>query len=325
MNDNPVLALVSDYFDGGRFTEKYRRNIQKIQRRFIGWVGGRGTKDLRAITKKDIVAYHTLLSTTVSKKTGRPLTAATVNGYYYGVQLLFSLLYQAGYITENPTHGLRLTLRDPGVWKRRPLTVDEINTLFENIDTGTERGLQDRTLFELIYSSGLRAAEACTLKIGDVDFDKRELIVRGKFSRDRVVPMSVVARDFLKRYLGNRINRRDLPVFPGKDPEKPVNSAATSTRFARYLKNLGMKRDDICLHSLRHSTATHLLGNGASIRHVQELLGHSEIGTTARYTHVQTEGLFKIYRKYHPREHELFEAVDAEYRSRVAGLLEKRR
>jgi integrase/recombinase XerD len=151
------------------------------------------------------------------------------------------------------------------------------------------------------------------------------MIVRGKFSHDRVVPISVVARDFLTRYLGERINRRDLPVFPGKDPEKPVSPVVVSTRFARRLKKLGMKKDELCLHSLRHSTATHLLDNGASIRHVQELLGHSEIGTTARYTHVQTEGLFKIYRKYHPREHELFEAVDADYRSRVAGLLEKRR
>jgi integrase/recombinase XerD len=325
MNDNPALALVNDYLDGGRFTESYRRNIQKSQRLFIDWAGRRGKKDPRTITKKDMVAYHTLLSTTVSKKTGRPLTAATVNLYYHGVQLLFSLLYRAGYMTENPTHGLRLTLRDPRVWKRRPLTVDEINTLLENIDTSTGRGLRDRTLFELMYSSGLRAAEACTLKIGDVDIDRRELIVRGKFSRDRVVPMSSVARDFLTRYLGTRINRRDQPVFPGKDPEKPVSPVNISTRFARHLKKLGMKRDDICLHSLRHSTATHLLDNGASIRHVQELLGHSEIGTTARYTHVQTEGLLRIYRKYHPREHELFEAVDADYISRVAGLLEKKK
>jgi integrase/recombinase XerD len=148
------------------------------------------------------------------------------------------------------------------------------------------------------------------------------MIVRGKFSRDRVVPLSEVARDFLRLYLGGRIARRDLPVFPGKEPEKPVSPVNISTRFARHMEKRGMKKDEICLHSLRHSTATHLLDNGASIRHVQELLGHREIETTARYTHVQTEGLAKIYRKYHPREHELFEAVDADYRARVAGLLE---
>jgi site-specific recombinase XerD len=324
MSENPALALAGEYLEGSRFTEKYRRVIQKNQRAFIDWAAARGKTDLRAITRKDLIEYHTRLSGTRSKKTGKPLTAGTINGYYYGVKLLFSLMYQAGYLKENPTHRLRLTLREPAMWKRRPLTVDEINTLFESIDTGTWRGLRDRTLFELIYSSGLRASEACGLNIGDIDFDKREMIVRGKFSRDRVVPLSEVARDFLKVYLGGRIARRDLPVFPGTDPEKPVSPVNISTRFARHMEKLGMKKDELCLHSLRHSTATHLLDNGASIRHVQELLGHREIETTARYTHVQTGGLAKIYRKYHPREHDLIEAVDAEYRARVAALLETR-
>jgi integrase/recombinase XerD len=323
MHDNPALALADEYLDGSRFEEKYRRVIKKSQRAFIDWAVRQGKNDLRSLTKKDLIAYHALLCRTVSKKTGKPLTAGTVNGYYYGVKLLFSLLYQAGYIAENPAHGLRLTLRDPNAWKRRPFTVDEINILFESIDTGRWRGLRDRTIFELIYSSGLRASEACNLKIGDIDFDKREMIVRGKFSRDRIVPLSVVARDFVKLYLGERITQRDLPVFPGTHPEKPISPVNISTQFVRHLKNIGMKKDELCLHSLRHSTATHLLDNGASTRHVQELLGHQEIGTTARYTHVQTDGLFKIYRKYHPREHELFEAVDDAYRAHVARLLEK--
>lgn len=84
-----------------------------------------------------------------------------------------------------------------------------------------------------------------------------------------------------------------------------------------------MYKEELSAHSIRHSTATHLLDNGASIRHVQELLGHKGIETTERYTHVQTDGAAKIYRKYHPREHDLFETVDEEYRRHLDSLIER--
>ena len=82
-----------------------------------------------------------------------------------------------------------------------------------------------------------------------------------------------------------------------------------------------MKTKNVSAHCIRHSTATHLLDNGASVRHVQELLGHQNIETTVRYTHLQTDGIAKIYRKYHPREHDLFESVDEIYRNKVSCLL----
>jgi site-specific recombinase XerD len=208
--------------------------------------------------------------------------------------------------------------------KRRPLTRDEITRFLERLDAGTSQGLKDRALFELIYSSGLRVAEASTLKVRDIDFGRREMVVRGKGNRDRMVPFSAVARDFLLLFLKDRINSPESWVFCGSRGSRAcehIRSGSISERFRTLLRRFGMDKKEISTHSIRHSTATHLLENGASIRHVQELLGHKSIETTVRYTHIQTEGLFKVYRKYHPREHELFEAVDEAYLKRLDTVL----
>lgn len=220
--------------------------------------------------------------------------------------------------------GLKLDIPLPTGWNRRPLTREEITRFLESIDTGTRQGLKDRTLFELIYSSGLRVAEAAALKVGDIDFDRRVMVVRGKFDRDRMVPISCVAHDFLVLYLGDKIDDGDEWVFTGYGGPtrgRHMSSMGVSERFRTLVRRFGMDRPEISTHSIRHSTATHLLENGASIRHVQELLGHRCIESTVRYTHVMTDTLTREYRKYHPREHELFEAVDDDYDARLDSVL----
>jgi len=314
--------LVDDYLAAGGFTKNHCREFRRSLKAFFAWADGEGNHDLGTITKAGLCAYHEKLCRTVSQKTGKLLAAGTVNAMFQAVRTVFSLLYQAGYVNTNPLHGLHLALRHYDFWKRRAFTVDELTLLLERLDPATPQGLRDRALFELMYSSGLRAAEVVTLKTGDLDMHTRLMRVRGKGSRDRIVPLSVVARDFVAKYLDGRVDNRDDYVFPGKKPGSHRHPAALSTHFNQMLKTLDIKKPELCLHSIRHSTATHLLDNGASIRHVQELLGHSDIGTTERYTHVQAEGLAKIYRRFHPREHELFETVDEEYMNRLKTLLE---
>jgi site-specific recombinase XerD len=208
--------------------------------------------------------------------------------------------------------------------KRRPLTRDEITRFLEQLNTGTSQGLKDRTLFELIYSSGLRVAEIAALKVKDINFERREMLVRGKGSRDRLVPFSKVARDFLLLFLKDRADRPEAWVFCGSRGSRTgehMRSGGISERFKTLLRRFEMDKKEISTHSIRHSTATHLLENGASVRHVQELLGHKSIETTVRYTHIQTEGLLKIYRKHHPREHGLYETVDEGYNNRLETIL----
>jgi site-specific recombinase XerD len=187
----------------------------------------------------------------------------------------------------------------------------------------TAVGLRDRALFELIYSSGLRVSEAAALKVSDIDFERRLMVVRGKFDRDRMVPVSEVARDFLQRFLHDKLERPDAWAFEGTrgaTKGRHLRGSSISGRFRILLREFGMDRPEISTHSIRHSTATHLLENGASVRHVQELLGHRNIESTVRYTQVMTDALVMVYRRHHPREHELFEAVDEEYEKRLSTL-----
>jgi integrase/recombinase XerD len=246
---------------------------------------------------------------------------------FYNAKTLFSILYREELIKENPAHNLNIDLPERSGLKRRPLTLTEITTFLENIDTATEQGLKDRTLFELIYSSGLRVSEAAGIKVKDIDFERREVIVRGKGDRDRLVPFSKVARDFLIAFLGKRTETPEDWVFKGSRGSRTgehIRGESVSEKFRVLLRRFDMDKKEISTHSIRHSTATHLLENGASVRHIQELLGHKYIETTVRYTQIQSDGVFKVFRKYHPREHELFEAVDDEYLRRFDTLLDGR-
>ncbi len=321
-------SLVEEEMTARRLVPHSRVLVRAAQKEFFRWVSRRYSGNLDAVGRKELIRYHGVLVARKSKKTGEPLAADTINARFRAVSLIFSVLYRSGAITDNPAHGLKLDIPSPPGWKRRPLTKEEITRFLESIDPVTSQGLKDRTLFELIYSSGLRVAEAAALKVGDIDFDRRVMVVRGKFDRDRVVPISSVAHDFLVRYLGKKADDGDAWVFTGGDTAsrgKHIASMSVSERFRTLLRRFGMDKPEISTHSIRHSTATHLLENGASIRHVQELLGHHCIESTVRYTHVMTDALTRIYRKYHPREHELFEAVDEAYEARLDALVAGRR
>jgi site-specific recombinase XerD len=318
-----ALELSRDDMKGNRLTGRSQAARIKGQQDFIDWTHDNGYA-LETMNGDAIRAYHRFLCARRSKRTGELLAAHTINNLFYSAQVIFALLYREGLISMNPAQDLHLSIPERGGMKRRPLTRDEMTRFLEQLDTGTAQGLKDRTLFELIYSSGLRVAEAAALQVKDINFERREMVVRGKGSRDRMVPFSKVAREFLLYFLKDRIDEPDAWVFCGSRGSRThdhIQSGGISERFRTLLRRFKMDTKEISTHSIRHSTATHLLENGASIRHVQELLGHKSIETTVRYTHIQTERLLKVYRKYHPREHDLFEAVDETYMQRLETVL----
>ena len=321
-----VLHLITTELEGNRTTTLYRDEVIYNVKLFFSWMDAHGHEDIRQLTKADLLVYyrHVCSQKTMNctRKPGELISRRTINGRLAAVKKMFAALYRADYIRDDPCYGLELGVLPDRGFKRHPFTEQEMTELLEQIDPSTPLGLRDRALFELIYSSGLRVSEASRLMMGDIDLERREIIVHGKGNRDRLVPISPVARDFLRHFIGDRINRLDEPVFLAKGCRKAMGPNVITQRFHELLVKFGMDGKGRSTHAVRHSTATHLLDHGANVRHIQELLGHKSIETTVRYTQVQTDGLAKIYRKYHPGEHELFETVDDEYLKRLESLVD---
>jgi integrase/recombinase XerC len=162
---------------------------------------------------------------------------------------------------------------------------------------------RDAAILETIYSSGLRISEVCGLRVGDVDFPERCLLIRGKGRKERPAPVGKPALDAIQDYWTSASHPRnpESPVFLlACGVASPVRPLTIQRRLKRYLAIAGLD-PELTPHKLRHSFATHLLNRGADLRVVQELLGHARIATTEIYTHVSTERLKRIYDGAHPR------------------------
>jgi site-specific recombinase XerD len=167
----------------------------------------------------------------------------------------------------------------------------EVEELIEGVGGDGGLGLRNRTLVELVYSAGLRSAEAVALDLADVDFEQELLHVRGKGGKERVVPLGEEAAYMLARYL--REARPELA--------RGANDALFLSARGRRLDTSTLRRLLPHPHRLRHSFATHLLEGGADLRTIQELLGHSSLSTTQVYSHVSAKRLRKVYDRAHPR------------------------
>jgi site-specific recombinase XerD len=233
----------------------------------------------------------------------------------FAVKDLFRLLYISDLILTNPFQDSGLKMKKEGI-KRAVLSEAEMSRVLDSIALNEPVSLRDRALFELLYSSGLRIGEALRLKVSDIDIENRMVLIRrGKGGKDRVEPVSEAAMKFLKLQIAGREENKDELVFTGVLGN--LTSSTMNERFKKIAEKVGVVRKHLSVHSIRHSTATHLLEHGADLRYVQELLGHESIETTAIYTHCLSEGLKRIYKTHHPRENESYVEADAGYRQKV--------
>jgi integrase/recombinase XerD len=276
-------------------------------------------EDLREVNLNTVQRYSHYLDEVESQRKKKKLSRRTKQCYLFGVKRLFSILYLKEKILNNPLQDVDfLTQGEEKV--RSIFTREEMERILDGIDIKAENGLRDRAIFEFIYSSGLRISEASKLDIKDIDFTSRMILIRqGKWNKDRIVPVSQVAISFLKLYIGER-NDPSQPVFLGEGVR--FGKQGIANRFRKYLKKLDMYKEGLCVHSIRHSTATHLLESGAPLRYVQELLGHESLETTAGYTHTLYESLKRVYKSHHPRENEYYEEIDEAYLARIKELKE---
>ena len=187
------------------------------------------------------------------------------------------------------------------------LTSEEVNRLFAAIDKNDEISVRDRAILELLFSGGLRVSELCNIDRDRINLDRREFMVRGKGKKDRPIFISKEAAERLRDYLDMR-NDHEKPLFISMSTSNKRQISRLTPRsiqriVVKYANAAGITKH-VSPHTLRHSFATDLLMNGADLRSVQAMLGHSNISTTQRYTHVTDPHLKEIHEKFHHKENE---------------------
>ncbi len=218
-----------------------------------------------------------------------------------GIRSFYRFLIYKDKISKDPSELLetpRIGLRLPGV-----LTVEEIEKIFAAVDLSKPEGQRNRAILEILYGSGLRVSELISLKLSNVYFDDKYMLVEGKGSKQRLVPLS---EESVKQIDFWKIDRNRLNIKKGNEDYLFLNrlgSRLTRAMIFTIVKNLciaaGIKKN-VSPHTFRHSFATHLLENGANLRAIQQLLGHESITTTELYTHIDVQFLRETILMYHP-------------------------
>jgi len=231
----------------------------------------------------------------------------SINRKLSSLRTFYRLMMERGLINTNPMDNTQSIKKD----KTLPhfLQKSEVEEMYRAIDTNKPLGMRDLVIMELLYGSGLRVSELCSLTYKDFDFSNKLIKVFGKGSKERYVPISEKAIEAIDVY--NSIGRPQLQRI-NKDNINPdefllnKNGGPLTTRGVRViLNNIIEKTADtfkISPHMLRHTFATHLLDGGADLRSVQEMLGHVNLSTTQIYTHVSMEQTMKAYMEHHPRQ-----------------------
>ena len=269
--------------------ESYKRDIV-IYLDFLS----RNKKSILKATRKDIEKF-------LSERKEQGSKSRTVARNKVSIVNLYKFLVMENYISKNPTDNLEV-IRLKRVLPES-LTDTEVDDLLAVHNEKTDKGLRDKAIFELMYSSGLRVSEICSLKIDDIFFEGKYLKICGKGKRERIVPINDRALDILQRYIQTS---RVIMVKGKKTSELFLNFRGDKISRVGIWKIVkeAMKKSkiekNIYPHTLRHSFATHLIQHGADLRAVQRMLGHSDITTTEIYTHVDSSHLKKQIAK-HPK------------------------
>ena len=266
-------------------------------RDFAVWLEKHGRQDYGAVNRDDILSYLGDL-----KDNG--MEPATLARRLVSIKMLFRYLFQERLIAKDITD----VMDSPKLWKLLPdfLSPKEVDALLTVYPaTGKDPLIfRNRTILEVLYACGLRVSEAAGLQVGNVRFDEEILLVKGKGSKERIVPMGKPAQKLLRRFLDELRpqllkDERQTAVFLSKNG-KPLDREWIWNIVKEAAKLAGINKN-IYPHTLRHSFASHLLENGADLRVIQEMLGHADISTTQIYTHVDQKRLIQVHKKFHPR------------------------
>jgi len=277
-------------------SENYQLSTQRSLTEFAAWCA----KEHKIGYPREVTLP--LISEYLGERKRSGLSAASIKLIVVGLKIFFRFLAAKNEVERDPAETLAL----PRIERYLPETLNELQVehLIESIDTKVPFGLRDRAMLELLYASGLRISELANARLENFDAGERILRVTGKGNKTRLVPVGRKASEALAAYLSMErpklIKRHSgSEIFLSERGRK-----LTTARIWQIVKKIGRHSGlakNIYPHLLRHSFATHLLGNGADLRIIQEMLGHADISTTQVYTHVDQQRLKAVHRQFHPR------------------------
>ena len=287
------MDYISEFLIELEYVKNYSKNTilsyNNDLLKFYDYLNG----DLSKATTSDIKRYIKTLKNKKEKTLARNITT---------LRMFYDFLIKKKYINQSPMD----PIDNPKIGKYLPsvLTIEEMNKLLdlEPMDNFTFR---NRCILELLYSTGLRISELVGLKLENVNLEESFVKVMGKGSKERIVPLNDITTEYLDKYIKEirplllKKNQTDYLFL--NNHGKVLSRQAVFKMIKKRAQECNIKKD-ISPHTLRHSFATHLLQNGADIRFIQELLGHSDLSTTEIYTHIASSTLKKDYEELNPRD-----------------------
>lgn len=257
-------------------------------REFLFFIESRHVNDLKQVTATEIIAYHNYLSERPNQRRAGGLSDSMIKNHLFSVRLFFDYLLDTGELDSSPARLPRFTMKK--YQERNILTTEEVNQLYDVCQT-----VQDKALLSVAYGCGLRRSEIEQLDASDVHLSKGILVVRdGKNHKSRTIPLSDRVLNDLKEYIiyermkyiqavNNKVSTHALFINARSERKSGAHLNARLKQLIELTQNPELIKKEITLHCLRHSIATHLLDNGATIEFVQQFLGHSQIDTAHLY------------------------------------------
>ncbi len=294
-----MQALVDQFLDTLALEEGLSENTRKAYasdlRLFITFAKARGLAGLNEVKRRDVLDF-------LHREKERGSASATLSRRLVAIKVLFRFLHREGVLARNVTE----VMETPRLWKLLPdtLSVRDVDRLLQAPAGATRYALRDKALLELLYATGMRVSELAGLTVDEMRMEEGFVRCMGKGSKMRVVPFGSQAKSHLERFL-----REGRPQFKAEPSVREVFLNRLGKKISRQgvwalirdaARKAGLERP-IHPHMLRHSFATHLLANGAPLRVIQEMLGHSDIATTQIYTHVDQNRLKAVHARFHPR------------------------
>jgi integrase/recombinase XerD len=263
--------------------------------RFLNHLREKGVQEIREVGKFHIKGFLLALR-------GKNLNTKSIVRNLVAIRTFFRFLIQEGFLESNPVE----ELESPKVAKTLPeiLTLKEIEQILEQPNLQTPLGTRDRAMLEMLYATGMRVSELTQLPIHQVNLEGGYVLLYGKGSKERIVPLGTEAMKWITVYLKTARGilskgKENSSLFINRSG-KGMSRQGFWKNLKDYARRAGLRKR-ITPHLIRHSFASHLLERGADLRSVQMMLGHADISTTQIYTHVTGERLKKVHKQYHPR------------------------